>query len=125
MFTKLLGFQFKIQYKKGVDNRVANALSRRPHHETHLLALSQQQPTWLQDISDLYQDSTEAQELLTKLAVQTESEDKYSLHDGLIHYKGRLWLPSGIPFLLKLLDAFHTSPIGGHSGIPVTLRRLK
>lgn len=125
VFTKLLGFQFKIQYKKGTDNRVADALSRRPHTDTHLLALSQQQPAWLQDILDMYQDSAEAQELPTQVAVQSAEKSKYTLHNGLIRYKDRLWLPAGVPLILKMLDAFHTSPIGGHSSIPVTLRRLK
>ena len=73
----------------------------------------------------MYQDNATAQELLTKLAVQTSVDDSYSLRDGLIHYKGRLWIPEGAELTLKLLDVFHTSPIGGHSGIPVTLCRLK
>lgn len=49
----------------------------------------------------------------------------FSLRDGLIRYKDRLWLPGTADLIPKLLDAFHTSPVGGHSGIPVTLRRLK
>ena len=39
--TKLLGLQYRIVYKKGVDNRVADALSRHMHSDTkELLAVS-------------------------------------------------------------------------------------
>jgi hypothetical protein len=31
VFTKILGLQYKIIYKKGVDNQAVDALSRRPH----------------------------------------------------------------------------------------------
>lgn len=60
VFTKLLGLLFKIQYKKGVDNQAADALSRRPHPDGHLLVVSCQQPSWLQDIIDSYQSNTAA-----------------------------------------------------------------
>lgn len=41
VFIKLLGLHYKIVYKKGSDNRVADALSRRPHSsEESCLALS-------------------------------------------------------------------------------------
>jgi hypothetical protein len=30
VFTKLLGLNYKIIYKKGIDNKVVDALSRRP-----------------------------------------------------------------------------------------------
>ena len=32
VFTKLLGLQYKVVYKKGVENGVADALSRKSHH---------------------------------------------------------------------------------------------
>jgi len=32
IFTKLLGLQYKVVYKKGVENGVADALSRKSHH---------------------------------------------------------------------------------------------
>lgn len=40
VFTKLLGLHYNIVYKKGADNRVANALSRRPHLVDTCLAMS-------------------------------------------------------------------------------------
>jgi hypothetical protein len=40
VFTKLLGLQYKIVYKKGTENRVANALSKRVHEVNELSAIS-------------------------------------------------------------------------------------
>jgi hypothetical protein len=54
VFTKLLGLQFIIKYKKGSENRVADALSRRPQPEASLCAISTLQPAWLQEVVDLY-----------------------------------------------------------------------
>jgi hypothetical protein len=34
-FTKLLGLQYKVVYKKGTENGVADALSRKTDHEDH------------------------------------------------------------------------------------------
>lgn len=39
--------------------------------------------------------------------------------------KGRIWLPDNYELQKQIMQEFHASPIGGHSGIPVTLRRLK
>lgn len=87
MFTKLLGLQFCIKYKKGSDNRAADALSRRPCHEESLLSISHQHPAWLQEIVDLYASDAIATTLLTRLSVALEPDDQYSLRDGVIHFK--------------------------------------
>jgi hypothetical protein len=69
VFTKLLGLQYPIIYKKGVENNVNDALSRRPHPEGHLFALSSIVPAWLQEVASGYQDDLEASKLLTSLAM--------------------------------------------------------
>ena len=53
--TKLMGLRYKILYKKGVENTVADALSRvNPHSQLEVLALSCAQPEWLSDIYQAY-----------------------------------------------------------------------
>lgn len=55
--TKLLGLQFRIIYKKGKENVVADALSRRPdmasdaaESKVEINSLSVAQPVWLEEV---------------------------------------------------------------------------
>ena len=56
VFTKLLGLQYSIVYKKGTDNRVADALSRKTLHDSTCLALSVASLLWLQEVELSYAD---------------------------------------------------------------------
>lgn len=114
-----------IKYKKGKENRAADALSRRPQYEVSLCAISTLHPAWLGDVLDLYNQHQEASDLLTRLSVGTAADSHYALRDGVIRYKNRLWLPADDKFTRRILEAFHASPTSGHSGFPVTLRRIK
>lgn len=42
--TKLLGYDYKIEYKKGLENKVADALSRRDHSDAIYCALTEVKP---------------------------------------------------------------------------------
>lgn len=122
---KLLGLNFKICYKQGVENRAADALSRvppGPHQE--VLAISTLQAIWLQELVDAYPSNPQTAKLLTTLAVQTISSH-FSLQDGVIKYKGRVWVGHSPSIQLKILQSLHSAPLGGHSGFPVTYKRVK
>jgi hypothetical protein len=54
MFAKLLGLQYWVVYKRGVDNRAADALSRRPTTNTTLFGISSVVPQWLLQVTDSY-----------------------------------------------------------------------
>lgn len=95
VFTKLLGLQYKIIYKPGFDNRVADTLSRRsnvPQPPTYLLAMSTCAPSWTSDIVQGYASDDESVLLLSKLSVAQNAVPNFTLWDGLLRYKGRIWI---------------------------------
>lgn len=117
--------QYTICYHKGPENRVADALSRFPEPNAECVALLVATPTWTQAVADSYKDDSVAQHMITILAVDPVVVSHFSLCDGLLRYKGRLWVGNTPALHRQLLAAVHNSPVGGHSRIPVTLRRAK
>jgi transposase InsO family protein len=124
LYVKLAGLQYRIIYKKGCDNMAADALSRVPT-EGQVMHISQGTPLWIQGVVASYNDDPQAQELLTKLSVSATAAAPYTLSQGIIRYKGRVWLGSSPDIQRQIISALHDSPIGGHSGFPVTYSRIK
>ena len=122
--TRLMGLQFKIVYKKGKDNLAADALSRVSHLHT-LQVVSMVRPDWLQEVLHSYATDPRAQKLLTQLAIQSPDMAGYSLDNGIIRYKNKLWIAQNSALQTKIIAAFHSSAIGGHSGTKATYQRLK
>jgi len=123
--TKLMGLQYTICYKKGSINNAADALSRLSHNSTmELYSLSTAQPIWLADLQDSYLHCPQAAQLLTELKLSSKT-NRFSLVQGVIRYKGRIWLGHSPSFQKQVMQALHSSPIGGHSGVLVTHIRIK
>ncbi|KAG8087040.1 hypothetical protein GUJ93_ZPchr0010g8809 [Zizania palustris] len=121
--TKLIGLQYKFQYKKGVDNSAADALSR-VGHMFQLQAISGVQPVWLQEVLNSYVVDTKAQDLMRELAITGKNEQGYELVHGLIKHNGKIWIGANSSLQTKLIAAFHSSAVGGHSGMQATYQRL-
>lgn len=59
------------------------------------------------------------------MALHPDSRLPFTLSQGVIRYKQRLWLGSNKELQTAVLQALHNSPIGGHSGTPVTYQKVK
>jgi len=125
VFTKLLGLRYKVVYKKGGDNGVADALSRRQHPPSDCFALSVATPTWCYELQNGYHADPQATKLLTTLAANPTAVPHFTLVDGLLRFKNRLWIGNNTNLQRQLIEQMHNSPIGGHSGIPATVKRLQ
>ncbi|KAM0865713.1 hypothetical protein ACQ4PT_043087 [Festuca glaucescens] len=125
-FTKLLGLQYRLCYRKGVENRAADALSRRSHEPAETAAaISECQPAWLDDVRNSYSTNPHAAQWIEKLRVGPDSKHRFSLQQGILYFRNRIWLGGSETLQKKILQAFHSSTIGGHSGFPVTYQRIR
>jgi hypothetical protein len=120
-----LGLQYKIIYKKGPENKAVDALSRVTRQEEEVAALSTTVPRWLKTIAEVYLQDKSSKDLLTELSVSGSNAQGYTLSDGIIRYKGRIWLGANTEAHQAILLALHPNGIGGHSGITATYHKVK
>ena len=126
--AKLLGYNYSIQYKVEHSNMVADALSRQTdidHTTTMFSILSIPRPKFLDDLKIELASSEEFNDLTTRVTKDPEQHLAFILRDGLLLYKGRIWINRDNNFIALLLEEFHKSPLGGHMGLAKTPSRLK
>lgn len=79
VFTRLLGLNYKIIYKKGCDNKAADALSRVQMSRPVCAAISSVSPRWLDAVVKTYEADSQVQSILAKLAVDPEAVPLFSI----------------------------------------------
>lgn len=113
-------------YRKGQDNGVADALSCRPISSTdQLFAITNCAPAWLEDVKKGYELDPQTKTIIDELQEGTGSHPNFSLDNGILKYKNRVWIGRNEELQRALLSAGHDTTIGGHSGTPATYQRLR
>lgn len=54
----------------------------------------------------------------------SQENKSYSAKDGLLYWKDRLVIPGQSPLIQEVSREYHSSPIGGHAGIALTIARV-
>ncbi|KAK9185800.1 hypothetical protein WN943_026159 [Citrus x changshan-huyou] len=98
--SKLLGFDCEIIYRKGAENSVADALSRR-FEDSHFHAISSPIFSHLTDIKKEYK-ADPALSLLIDCLQSSQSVLNYSYDGSILRYKSQIVIPSSSP--LAILD---------------------
>ena len=118
---KLLGFDFHVEYKQGASNVVADALSRRDTEEGGVLAVSAPRFDYLARLRAA--QATDPALVAIRDAVLAGSRGApWGLHDGMVTFGARLYIPPTSPLLQEVLAAVHED---GHEGVQRTLHRLR
>lgn len=119
--AKLVGYDYEILYKPGRTNSVADALSRVPGSPClHTLFVSHPQ-IW-EDIRSASIDDPYMQQMITR--AKTTSSGPFSWRNDLLYFHNRVVVPPSSPLISTLLKEFHDSPLGGHSGVQRTTKRI-
>ncbi|GAU22407.1 hypothetical protein TSUD_122930 [Trifolium subterraneum] len=121
--AKLLGYDFDIIYKQGKLNKGADALSR--IHEGEINAMVSQLK-WIQEeqVKAEIQQDVKLSKIVADLLQDPKACPGFDLRNGVLLYEGRLVISKNSLLIPVLLDEFHSSPQGGHSGFYKTYRRL-
>eukprot|EP00253_Pinus_taeda_P032365 PITA_32365 len=89
----MLGYDFEIIYKKGKQNVVADALSRKDEDvEAFLCAISIIQPDWINEASDEWKNDEEVWTLIQKIQQDPSTSDTFSWKNYSLWYKDQLYL---------------------------------
>jgi hypothetical protein len=120
--SKLIGFDFKVEFKPGTTNVVTDTLSRRDTEETTTVAAL--------SIPSFHLFGDLRRELDTDLALRVLKEEaaagargaSWAVVDDLITVDGRVYVPTSSASLQAILDNEHGA---GHEGTEKTLHRVR
>lgn len=116
--TKLIRYDYEIQYKPGRKNKVADALSR--VDVPLFAAVSIPMVHFLPKLRDFYCNAEVGLQFLNNV----KDDPALTIKDGLVFFHDRLYIPKETGLHLELLHEFHSSPLGGHYGVKSTLARI-
>jgi hypothetical protein len=124
--TKILGYDFEIVYKKGKQNVVADALSRKDEYvEAFLCAISIIQPDWIIEARGEWKNEENLWNLIQRLQQDSSAPDTSTWKNDSLWYKDRLYLCKNSQLKKNVLLELHTSSVGGHSIFLKTYHRVK
>ncbi len=122
---KLMGFDYTIVYRKGKDNKTADALSRQDWNHGQTMALTTIAPAWTYELEDSYQGGPYFEAIIEKMKLQSENNEPNTYYQWVLRYKGRVCVGSAGTLRERLITHFHHSVTGGHSGALHTYQRIK
>ena len=83
-----MGYNFRVEYKKGKENTVADALSRIKYALSTLI-WSAAILAWITEVVKSYKEDPKCSELTAQLAIAPTGHSPYTLTSGVLRYKGK------------------------------------
>lgn len=107
-----------------MENKAADALSRRDE-VAEMQQLTVIQPMWVVEVIKSYEQDNEAQDIMAGCTLRPHDVSLYTYGDGLIKYKGKIYIGKSTDLRIQLIEFMHASSMGGHSGIQGSFKKLQ
>jgi hypothetical protein len=118
MVEFLSEYDFKIKHIKGKENQVVDALNRRSH-DVHIAAVNMYK-TYLKDKIIAATNSNKHYVKIKEALQQCNFQQKFNYYelkeDGILIYKGKLYVPNSSELKNAVLKEMHNVPYVGHLG---------
>lgn len=121
--TKLLGFDIDIHYKPGLENKAADALSRKSP-VAELFALSVPVSIQLEEVGAEVERDEALSKIIHELQQDPNTHPDYFVVQGRLLRQSKLVLPKTSNLIGIILKEYHDSKYGGHRGILKTQKRI-
>lgn len=109
--SKLIGYDFMVEFRAGKENLVADALSRQgdPTEKGTLWVVSIPLVNWVEQLKESYTTDTEIQEILQHIKQETIRSLNYQYRGGVLYYKHRIYVSKNNPLKQVILNYIHTT----------------
>ena len=118
---KMMGFDYEVCYRKGVTNKAADALSRKP---VLLQAITSLQTDLVDRITQSWSKDAALLSLIQQLNQDAKPHSKFTWSSNQLRRNGKLVIGQDLQLREELLALFHASAVGGHSGVHQTMARI-
>lgn len=120
---KLLGYNYSIVYRSGTKNVVPDALSRKSELNM-LMGISTAVMDFMNDLQSACEVDDETQKLLLAITHGTSPNKHFSIINGKLFYKKRIFVPDVDHWRVKIMQELHCGKLGGHSRWLRTYKRI-
>jgi hypothetical protein len=115
--SKVQAYEFDIEYVKGMNNVVVDALSRRPA----TFSMTEISTDWKSILLVEYSRNTFTCELIEGII----QDDMYKVVDEIIYYKDKIYLVPESTLKDKIMRVVHDMPMAGNLGYLNTYRQVR
>ncbi|KAG4037319.1 hypothetical protein PC123_g27115 [Phytophthora cactorum] len=121
-------YDFRVEYKPGRLNVVADALSRRPDYAVKTAdansigveSVSAPSSSLIDDVKAAYASDADAKQLLSYASAPSDEARRYRVHEGLLLYSAvdddviRIVVPNDYDLRMRIMYEYHDVPTAGH-----------
>lgn len=122
--TKVMQFDFEIEYKKVKENKVVDALSRLPSVELTTITITTVKNELLEMIKNSWETDTELKNLIQSLRGKGTNNKGYAFVHDQLRKNGKVIVGPNKQLIKEILQLWHSTLVCGYSGANNTYKKV-